>query len=156
MGYDHILVENLIPEITRFVRTAHSMASFARFITAGLVFLAVYYFSLYMLFGQIFPENLLLVADFSAQLAATGSAILIWRSMRAKAGGILAITASWAAIAGAIGFCGGFFGPIIFTPGANQGPLLGLFVTGPLSFIAGGICGLIYALWRRPGNTRQP
>jgi hypothetical protein len=50
---------------------------------------------------------------------------------------------------GALGFCGGFFGPIIFTPGANQGPLLGIFITGPLGFIGGGIAGLIYALLHR-------
>jgi hypothetical protein len=49
---------------------------------------------------------------------------------------------------GALGFCGGFFGPMIFTPEANQGPLLGIFITGPLGFIVGGMGGLIYALWR--------
>jgi len=27
--------------------------------------------------------------------------------------------------------------------------LLGLFITGPLGFIAGGIFGLAYALWQR-------
>jgi hypothetical protein len=55
---------------------------------------------------------------------------------------------SWAAVVGALGFCGGFFGPMIFTPEANQGPLLGIFITGPLGFIVGGMGGLIYALWR--------
>ncbi len=42
---------------------------------------------------------------------------------------------------GAIGFAGGFFGPIIFTPEANQGPLLGIFITGPLGFLAGLVVG---------------
>ncbi|MGQ0445843.1 MAG: hypothetical protein ACT4O2_12145 [Beijerinckiaceae bacterium] len=55
----------------------------------------------------------------------------------------------WAAVVGALGFCGGFFGPLIFAPEANQGPLLGIFITGPLGFIGGGMGGLIYALWRR-------
>ena len=49
--------------------------------------------------------------------------------------------------AGAIGFVLGFFGPIIFSPGANQGPLLGIFITGPISFILGIIGGGIY--WKR-------
>ena len=40
-------------------------------------------------------------------------------------------------ILGGIGFAGGFFGPIYFTPEANQGPLLGIFVTGPLGFVFG-------------------
>lgn len=54
----------------------------------------------------------------------------------------------WAVILGIIGFCGGFFGPIIFTPDANQGPLLGLFITGPGGFVLGLIVGGILALVR--------
>lgn len=42
-----------------------------------------------------------------------------------------------AAIVGAVAFAAGFFGPIIFTPDANQGPLLGIFITGPLGFVFG-------------------
>jgi hypothetical protein len=46
---------------------------------------------------------------------------------------------------GGIGFVAGFFGPIIFTPDANQGPLLGILITGPLGFIAGAIGGTVYS-----------
>lgn len=46
---------------------------------------------------------------------------------------------------GAIGFAGGFFGPMIFTPEANQGPMLGLFITGPLGFLAGAVGGALFA-----------
>jgi hypothetical protein len=42
-----------------------------------------------------------------------------------------------ALLLGGIGFAAGFFGPMIFSPGANQGPLLGIFITGPLGFLAG-------------------
>lgn len=49
----------------------------------------------------------------------------------------------WGAILGAIGFLGGFVGPVIFTPEANQGPLLGIFITGPLGFILGLIVGFV-------------
>ena len=59
--------------------------------------------------------------------------------------GMFATTMAWAGIVGAVGFCGGFFGPMIFTPEANQGPLLGLFITGPLGFVAGAIGGLTYS-----------
>lgn len=31
----------------------------------------------------------------------------------------------WARLVGAVGFALGLFGPMIFAPGANQGPLLG-------------------------------
>lgn len=45
---------------------------------------------------------------------------------------------------GGIGFALGFFGPMILSPGANQGPLLGIFITGPLGFFI----GLIWGVWR--------
>lgn len=51
-----------------------------------------------------------------------------------------------AIIIGGIGFAIGFIGPIIFYPDSNQGPLLGIFITGPLSFLVGLIGGGIY--WR--------
>ena len=40
-------------------------------------------------------------------------------------------------VLGGIGFIAGFFGPILLTPEANQGPLLGIFITGPLGFVFG-------------------
>jgi hypothetical protein len=54
-----------------------------------------------------------------------------------------------ALVTGAIGFTVGFFGPIIFTPGANQGPLLGIFITGPLGFLAGAVGGAVWWLAQR-------
>lgn len=54
----------------------------------------------------------------------------------------------WAIVLGAIGFLGGFVGPVIVTPEANQGPLLGLLITGPLGFILGLLVGLGISLWQ--------
>jgi len=55
----------------------------------------------------------------------------------------------WAGIGalliGGLGFVGGFFGPILLTPEANQGPLLGIFITGPLGVLVGGVLGAILA-----------
>jgi hypothetical protein len=48
-------------------------------------------------------------------------------------------------ILGILGFVGGFFGPIILTPEANQGPLLGIFITGPLGFVLGAAGGYLRA-----------
>ena len=48
------------------------------------------------------------------------------------------LTVAW------ICFLVGFVGPMIVTPSSNQGPLLGLFITGP----AGMVLGLGWALWR--------
>ena len=42
-----------------------------------------------------------------------------------------------AVVVGGIAFAIGFFGPMILKPGANQGPLLGIFITGPLGFVFG-------------------
>lgn len=48
-----------------------------------------------------------------------------------------------AIIVGSITFAIGFFGPIMWAPEANQGPLLGIFYTGPLGFLAGLVWGII-------------
>lgn len=62
--------------------------------------------------------------------------------------GILKSGCLGAVILGGIGFAGGFFGPIIFTPESNQGPLLGIFITGPIGAILGAIIGVLVG-WRR-------
>jgi len=55
---------------------------------------------------------------------------------------------------GAIGFAIGFFGPLVWSPGANQGPLLGIFITGPAGFVIGAAIGWLYARARiRPTQT---
>jgi hypothetical protein len=54
-------------------------------------------------------------------------------------------------IVGGIGFCAGFFGPMVFAPDANQGPLLGIFITGPLGALLGAIGGLIHGM-RQPSS----
>lgn len=56
-------------------------------------------------------------------------------------------------VVGAAGFIGGFFGPMLVTPGANQGPLLGIFITGPLGFVLGGIGGA--ARWLARSRDRR-
>jgi hypothetical protein len=56
---------------------------------------------------------------------------------------------------GSIGFCAGFFVPMIVTPEANQGPLLGIFITGPLGFLLGGIGGFAYWLIKKKKNERK-
>jgi hypothetical protein len=48
----------------------------------------------------------------------------------------------WVGFLGGIGFAVGFFGPMIFVPEANQGPMVGIFITGP----GGALLGLILTL----------
>ncbi|OYZ01371.1 MAG: hypothetical protein B7Y37_06785 [Sphingobacteriia bacterium 28-36-52] len=46
--------------------------------------------------------------------------------------------------AGSLGLLGGFFGPMIFMPDSNLGPLLGIFFTGPIGFVVGFLGGWFY------------
>jgi hypothetical protein len=111
-----------------------------------LVFAAAYFFSYWLLFVQIFPDSMDWLAMVAALVTAMMLAGLCWRWMSAGPQSVFATVMTWGAVVGAIGFCGGFFGPMIFTPDANQGPLLGLFITGPLGFVGGAIAGLVYRL----------
>ena len=49
-------------------------------------------------------------------------------------------------VVGVVSFLIGFVGPIIFDPHSPQGPLLGIFFTGPLGAIAGAVAGTIIGL----------
>ena len=53
---------------------------------------------------------------------------------------------------GAVGFLAGFLGPIVLNPEANQGPLLGIFITGPLGLLLGACACLLQRLV--PGLSR--
>jgi hypothetical protein len=53
---------------------------------------------------------------------------------------------AWPLLLGAIGFAAGFFGPIFLNPDANQGPLVGIFITGPGGALAGLILGVLMRL----------
>jgi len=54
------------------------------------------------------------------------------------------ILIKWAVIGalslGGLGFVCGFVLPVLLTPEANQGLLLGIFIAGPLGFVVGGVC----------------
>jgi hypothetical protein len=61
----------------------------------------------------------------------------------------------WTATLGVAGFLAGFVGPLIVNPGANQGPLLGLFVTGPGGALAGLLLGTVAGLLRMSDAIRR-
>lgn len=63
----------------------------------------------------------------------------------------MSVIISTALSIGVITFLIGYVGPIIFWPEANLGPLLGLFITGPLGFLLGGVIGF----WRILGDEKQ-
>lgn len=52
---------------------------------------------------------------------------------------------AWAV--GGIAFAAGFIGPVLFSD-SNLGPLLGIFVTGPVGFLVGALIGIAYSARR--------
>lgn len=61
----------------------------------------------------------------------------------------------WALALGVTGFACGFFGPIVLVPEANQGPLLGIFVTGPAGALAGLVLGALVSVLPMTNSARQ-
>lgn len=53
---------------------------------------------------------------------------------------------TWTFVFGGVCFALGFFGPMLLAPGANQGPLLGILITGPLGVVFGFAIGVIREL----------
>lgn len=131
------------------------MRSIVRGLAALLTLVAVYFFAFWMssalLFAFGIPARVFLVG---ALFVAIGAAVYVWRATASASGGLGSYILSGALLIGAIGFSGGFFGPIIFAPGANQGPLLGIFITGPVGFILGAISGGVY--WHLRSRAATP
>lgn len=54
-------------------------------------------------------------------------------------------------------FLVGFVGPVIVSPESNQGPLVGIFITGPLGFVIGIVVGIVrHFLMKRVGTAPRP
>ncbi len=59
----------------------------------------------------------------------------------------IVVTLSAGVLVGGIALVPGMIVPIILDPTSNQGPLLGVLVTGPLGFILGCLVGAVLARW---------
>lgn len=106
----------------------------------------VYWVSVAVLHGRAISVRAIFAG---ALIAAIGAAVYVWRATASLSGGLSSYILTGALLVGAVGFVAGFFGPIIFVPGANQGPLLGIFITGPAVFLLGSIAGGVYWHMRR-------
>jgi hypothetical protein len=102
-----------------------------------------------LFYGRLSPGTSRLVAA----AAAVGAACVVWTLAASSHPGLGRAVTLGALITGAIAFAAGFFGPILLTPGANQGPLLGIFITGPLGLVLGALGGAIYWMVRRDRGT---
>jgi len=56
---------------------------------------------------------------------------------------------------GVTGFLIGFFGPLRFQPWSNQGPMFGIFVTGPGGLVLGALVGGALKIARPEWPTRR-
>jgi len=131
------------------------MRSAFRLVVVVMVVLATYYWVYWLPLSLVSFRAGGWLPSVVAPLCAAGVGWYVWRRLGSMPAGLLASTSSGAIVVGAIGFCAGFFGPILLTPQANQGPLLGIFITGPLGFVLGALGGLVS--WRvrgRRANTR--
>ena len=117
--------------------------------------IAIYYFVYWVGSAAISLADLSLWIPFLASaLAAIAAARYIWVHTASVEPSLVSSIVVGALITGGVAFSAGFFGPIFFAPGANQGPLLGILITGPLGFLIGAIGGAIYwfARKRRSGT----
>jgi hypothetical protein len=61
----------------------------------------------------------------------------------------------WVLALGVSGFAAGFFGPIILRPEANQGPMLGIFITGPGGAALGLLLGTLFRFLPISNESRR-
>lgn len=130
-----------------------AMASFRISVTIVLSFIA-YVVALNFL-REVLPRGTLgrgELASISLAVAVL-TGLLLWRVTSTFSEGLILAMSRGAAIAGCLGFVGGFVGPMLLAPSANQGPLLGIFVAGPLGCLLGGVSGAIW--WRMRGHAKS-
>ena len=122
---------------------------------------ATFYFTSFIPFAFVPLGEQRWIAVVASFLCASAAGRFVWVELGSETRGLAssehqgpAVSAFLGAvILGGLGFMGGFLGPIIFTPEANQGPLLGILITGPLGFLVGGIAGFVY--WAKRGRRVQ-
>jgi hypothetical protein len=115
-----------------------------RIIALLFVVPATYYFIFWLPCSLLPLGEQRWIANIFSLTCAVAVGWFVWIKTKSINDGAISTMVFGAVLLGSIGFSGGFFGPIIFTPSANQGPLLGIFITGPAGFVLGGIAGLIY------------
>ncbi len=106
-------------------------------------------------FGAFFVVWMLLFVALTGDQAWIGSLVAlaaavyvarqVWNGAAEGTTSVAVMAGLGAVIVGGLGFVLGFFGPMIFAPGANQGPMLGLFITGLAGVVIGAIAGAMYA-----------
>jgi hypothetical protein len=128
-----------------------------RMLVAFISAVATYYYASFIFGGLLVSAHLVTFRSYTSlwlyflvsMLVAVAVARYTWRRTESAPIGLGSSVLLGALVAGGIAFSAGFFGPILLTPHANQGPLLGILFTGPLGYILGAVGGAIYWWARR-------
>ncbi len=131
------------------------MKSLVRLALAGMAILATFFVASWFPFSFFLPHGHNEIRFIGCLLCAVLVAWWIWVRTASISDGMAGSMILGAVIIGAAGFSVGFFGPMVFDPGANQGPLLGIFITGPLGSIAGAVAGRLLAGTREAGRLSR-
>jgi hypothetical protein len=129
-------------------------SSMVRRIVAAIVAVVFGALALWMLIRLLYASTLNalnVVFGVFAFFIATIAILCGWFALRGHLPGSrlhIRLTIYGAFIVGGIAFAAGFAGPLIFQPQSNQGPLLGIFFTGPLGFVLGAAIGWFYGRFR--------
>jgi hypothetical protein len=119
------------------------MNIFVRLALTFMVFFGTYVLSWILLLVSL-PPGVQWLGNLVALVLAIFMARAAWARSIEPPGSALGFAGYGAAVLGSIGFALGFFGPMIFAPGANQGPMLGIFITGPVGALLGAVLGGAY------------
>jgi hypothetical protein len=100
-------------------------------------------------------HNIPILPDTISLILASGIGFFVWKKTKNVSGSLGKYILLGGILVGSISFLLGFIGPMIFNPSANQGPMLGIFITGPVGFVFGLIGGAIY-WWIKVKKQKLP
>jgi hypothetical protein len=113
-------------------------------------FISFYYFTYWVPLSLIPGVHKTGILATTLSLVVAGAvAVFLWKKTDSLSNGLASSILLGGIIIGGISFVAGFFGPVIFSWGGNQGPLLGILYTGPIGFVVGLVAGALYWLIRR-------
>lgn len=126
------------------------MKTATRIVITFCAIVAIYFFIYWLPFSMVpVTWNYELLPNIVALLVAILVGIFIWRKTKHLNHSLATSILLGGLIVGSIGFVAGFFGPLIFYPESNLGPLMGIFYTGPIGFMLGLILGPLYRVVKK-------
>ncbi len=125
------------------------MIQILKFLVSFLMFLIVLFFT-----GTILTITTSVshwVATAVSLVCAAFAAWFTWKLVAGERISTWVAVTGGALILGGLFFTLGFLGPMVISKDTNQGPMIGLFIAGPLGVIMGAIGGYVYASKQKAG-----